>query len=78
MGTLIKSKMAVKCYSFRDRAEGKVILMAIREIFLMKIAHLVGFGPHLHSELGYDLIIYETCVEIFMEECLRPTKDMPS
>lgn len=46
--------------------------MALKEIFLMKIADLIGAGPHLPSELGFDLIIYDNCAEIVMEKCLQP------
>jgi len=36
--------------------------MAIKELFLMKIAASLKVGPETKRWLGFDLIIYSNCV----------------
>jgi len=40
--------------------------MAIKEIFLMKIASVLRIGPSIKNWLGFDLIIHRSCIEFAM------------
>lgn len=48
--------------------------MAIKECFLLRIGSLLKFGPLYPFDLGVDLMVYNSCVEIVMEMCYAPNK----
>lgn len=43
--------------------------MAIKEYCLLKIASILGVGPKLNNMFGFDLVVYDECIEFCMEEC---------
>lgn len=43
--------------------------MAIKELFLFKIASALKTGPCVRNYLGFDLLLYRDCVEFAMERC---------
>ena len=43
--------------------------MAIKEYSLLKIASILGVGPKLNNLFGFDLLVYDECIEFCMEEC---------
>lgn len=65
---------AVKCVPFDSQSSEKAILMAVKECFLLRIASILRFGPVYPFELGVDLMVYGSCVEIVMEKCYPPDK----
>ena len=50
--------LATKCIEFKEDQQ-KVILMAIKEYFMAKIAASLKIGPRLIKFLEFDLIIYK-------------------
>jgi hypothetical protein len=48
---------------------GLTIKMLIREYCLAKIASIVGAGPVVNSQMGFDILVYKDCVLYPMEYC---------
>ena len=42
--------------------------MAIKEWAILKICSVLQCSPHIENYLGFDLIIYEDCIQFAMEK----------
>jgi hypothetical protein len=72
--------IAIKC--FQDTPDrygmGPLFKLVLREYCLLKIASILEAGPIMEPIFGYDIVIYDDCIEISMELCkiLHNQKDM--
>jgi len=68
--SFLKNSFAIKCTSFKDQTEKALTTRrAIREWFLLRIASALKCGPALDNYLGFDIFIFNNCVEFAMEIC---------
>ena len=40
------------------------------EYALARVCSLLGVGPKLKRDIGFDLVCYRDCIEFFMEKCV--------
>lgn len=66
VGWFLKRLVAVKCIPIRSDSTR---FRALKELFLMKIASALEVGPKLDPVCGFDILFYESCVEVPMEVC---------
>lgn len=43
--------------------------MAIKEYSILKISSILGVGPKMNNIFGFDMVVYDECIEFCMEEC---------
>ena len=51
--------------------KSKIFRQAIKEYCLTLIASHLEIGPKVERILGYDIAIYEDCIEFAMEFCMH-------
>ena len=66
-------KSAVKCFSTEDDFE-KAVATVIKEYCLLKIASILRVGPRLPKLFGFDIVVFEKCIEFSMECCYEVTQ----
>ena len=64
---------AIKNVRFTKLTKDSAIKKAIEEYCLYQISSALQIGPKITQLFGFDLIIYENCVEFTMEKCSRST-----
>lgn len=45
--------------------------MAFKEYFILRIASALKIGPNLNRSLGFDMFLYDNCIEFAIEECIH-------
>lgn len=65
-GLFMNKGMALKCLPVRSKSTRH---HAIKEWLLLKIASIAEIGPQMEPLFGFDLLMYEDCVEFGMESC---------
>lgn len=62
----------IKTIEIKDKERRiKVISSAIKEYCCLKIASALGFAPKVDNYLGFDMIIFDNCVQFAMEKTPR-------
>lgn len=56
----------IKCLTFPHVPFEDQLAMAIKEYCLLKIASILGVGPKLKNLFGFDLVVYDECIEFCM------------
>lgn len=66
---LFDQTIVIKTIEIKDQDKRtKIISRAIKEYCCLKIASALGFAPKADNYLGFDMIIFENCVQIAMEK----------
>ena len=67
-----EDKHAIKSIKFDHETKAWAIKKAIEEYSLYLIASNLKIGPKITRLFGFDLIVYENCIEFSMEKCSKP------
>lgn len=66
---LFDQTIVIKTIEIKDTERRiMVISSAIKEYCCLKIASALGFAPKTDNYLGFDIIIFENCVQFAMEK----------
>ena len=65
-GIFEKQSMTIKCLPVKS---SEARHRAIEEWFILKIASALEVGPKVESYFGFDILMFETCIEFTMEQC---------
>jgi hypothetical protein len=63
-----KEDFAVKCFPRQSENPLDQLAFILREYSFYRIAGCLGIGPALLTPFGFDIIIYEECIEFAMEQ----------
>ena len=64
-------KYSIKCIHLITNDFGEIIKSVIKEVCILKIAHLLGVGPKTTDLFGFDIVVYNNCAEFAMEYCKK-------
>jgi hypothetical protein len=67
-GHIHQDEIAIKCTLIKDNFE-KTFVNVLKELIAFKIAQQIEAGPRLLNPFGFDLLVYDTCIEFGMEYC---------
>ena len=57
----------MKCLSIRP-GKKSTRYKAVKEWFLMKLSSLAGIGPKVEDYFGFDILMFDGCIEFGMEK----------
>jgi hypothetical protein len=61
--------VAIKCTSYSNEDFETVFEAVLAEYLIFLVASSLGIGPKMEKNLGFDLIVYQDCIEFCMEYC---------
>ena len=65
-GLFEENNITIKCIPVRSECTRHA---AIKEWFLLKIASAAEIGPKISNHFGFDILMFEGCIEFAMETC---------
>ena len=62
--------VAIKSFDYTEGDFHTVLERALLEWSVLKICSALECAPQLEHYLGFDLVIYEDCIQMAMEKCI--------
>jgi serine/threonine protein kinase len=68
-----EENVAVKSFFFDDQNKNQVIEAVIKECSLLKISSVLKCAPAVGRGIGFDILVYDDCIQFLMEKGLKVT-----
>jgi hypothetical protein len=66
---LFEQEIAIKCTCFTGKTFMKVFQDVLAEYLMFLVSSELEIAPKMTKTMGFDLIIYQDCIEFSMELC---------
>lgn len=70
---VLEETVAVKSFLFDDQSKNQVLEAVIKECSLLKISNLLQCAPAVGRGTGFDILVYDDCIQFSMEKGLKVT-----